>query len=190
MISWLPALYTVNGDPGDPQPRPAGSQLLQVLSFSSTIHLFTQLCLNQFNWKIINHPDSSWTSLKQNQIEFMFGIRKIPPAVDVIKCKVVSNKNTYFSPKDLLIYLVGHHLEPREVVSSDYCSRDLICRSDLLQKQQNRWACQCPALWILSGWYWHCMAPNYIYSFSFTIIVNFKWVPPSPSLSPPLSPSQ
>ena len=48
MISLLPALYTVNGDPGDAEPRHAGSRLLQVLSFSSAIHLFTQLCLNQF----------------------------------------------------------------------------------------------------------------------------------------------
>ena len=70
----------------------------------------------------------------------MLGIRNIPPAVDVIKCKVVNSKNTYVSPEDLLIYTVGHHLEPGEVVSSDYCSRDLICRSDLLQKQENRWA--------------------------------------------------
>ena len=79
--------------------RPCWADLLQVLNFSSTIHLFTQLCLNQFNWKIINHPDSSWTSLKQNQIEFMFGIRKIPPAVDVIKCKVVLATKTPFFPE-------------------------------------------------------------------------------------------
>ena len=80
----------------------------QVLNFSSTIHLFTQLCLNQFNWKIINHRQVYWKSLKQNQIQFMFRIIKIPPAVDV---KVVQSKNRYFFSEGSLIYLVGHHLE-------------------------------------------------------------------------------